>query len=266
MKIVGFCQLHNELANGNLENWFKCMEVCDYIYIYDQNSTDGSKEFYKKYDNVVVIESPINNYENERICKSILLKKLLKEHPDTDWIYWIDGDTLMDGRLLGNNGYYLKDLCKNASAQNIDGIYFGHLNLWRSDIWYRVDNNYHMFDRDGRRALWRNNGNLYFHEQPGLHGRNPDMSDAQEPMGMVKNVRVPFSLIHRGFADDEQLIRKYDNYKSRGQSGNDLDRLLAEDGLTVNAVPPGVLPPWYDISNNTNPVNKPRIIDEYKKR
>ena len=57
MKIVGFTQLRNELEKGNLENWFKCMSVCDHIYIFDQNSTDGSLEYYKKFDNVTVIES-----------------------------------------------------------------------------------------------------------------------------------------------------------------------------------------------------------------
>tara|TARA_R110000765_G_scaffold39488_1_gene85844 strand:- start:1334 stop:2122 length:789 start_codon:yes stop_codon:yes gene_type:complete len=261
MKIVGFAQLHNELSNGNLENWFKCMEVCDYIYIYDQNSTDGSKEYYKKFDNVVVIESPTNDYENERICKGTLLKKLLADHPDTDWIYWIDGDTMMDGRLLGHKGYYIRDLCKHASEQEIDGIYFGHLNLWRSDIWYRLDNHYDMFDKDGRRALWRNNGKLYFHEQRGLHGRNPDMTDAQEPMGMERNIRVPFYLIHRGFAADEQLLRKYNNYKSLGQVGHDLDRLVAEDGLTVEPIQPGILPHWFDIKDVENPTTKTKLVE-----
>jgi len=265
MKIVGFCQLHNELSNGNLENWFKCMEVCDYIYIYDQNSTDGSKEYYKKFDNVVVIESPINDYENERICKGTLLKKLLKEHPDTDWIYWIDGDTMMDGRLIGNNGYYLRDLCRHCSEQNIDGIYFGHLNLWRSDVWVRTDNNYDMFDRDGRRALWRNNGKLYFHEQAGLHGRNPDMTDAQEPMGMERSIRVPFTLVHRGFADDKQLVGKYENYKSRGQEGESLDRIIDERGLTVQPIPPGILPHWIEPKDVQDPREKERLVDAYDK-
>ena len=31
MKIIAFTQLRNELNKGNLENWFKCTEPCDYI-------------------------------------------------------------------------------------------------------------------------------------------------------------------------------------------------------------------------------------------
>ena len=37
MKIIAFTQLRNELSKGNLENWFKCTEPCDYRYIFDQN-------------------------------------------------------------------------------------------------------------------------------------------------------------------------------------------------------------------------------------
>jgi len=86
-KIVGFSQLHNELELGNLENWFKCMEVCDEIYIFDQASTDGSRELYKKFDNVHVIESDTNRFEEELICKQELLEKVLIEQPDTEWIF-----------------------------------------------------------------------------------------------------------------------------------------------------------------------------------
>ena len=81
MKIVGFTQLRNELEKGNLENWFKCMSVCDHIYIFDQNSTDGSKEYYKKFDNVTVIESDTNRFAEELVCKNELLTNGKK-------IYW----------------------------------------------------------------------------------------------------------------------------------------------------------------------------------
>ena len=43
-------ELRNELSNGNLENWFRCMEFCDKIYIYDQASDDGSLEYYEKFN------------------------------------------------------------------------------------------------------------------------------------------------------------------------------------------------------------------------
>jgi len=115
MKIVGFAQLRNELENGNLKNWFKTMEFCDSIYIYDQDSTDGSKEYYKKFKNTVVIESPINDFTNEIKCKDILLIKLLKEQPDVDWIIWLDGDTIIDARLTNQNAFILKMILRKKA-------------------------------------------------------------------------------------------------------------------------------------------------------
>lgn len=251
MKIIGFSQLYNEHKNKNLVNWFNCMDsVCNTVYIYDQASTDYSKEFYKT-KNAVVIESPINDFSNELICKQALLEKLLKDHPDTDWILWLDGDTILDNRLL--NKQTLHDICNNAASQEIDALSLGHLNLWRSDIHYRTDSNYDYFDKVGRCPLWRNNGRLKFAVEPGLHKH-------QEPyLGFSKVARLDAKLIHRGFATDQQIIDRYKNYKSRGQTGNDLERLLNEETLKVEMVPQGILPPWYTIQQVLHPIDRPRI-------
>ena len=76
---------------------------CEYVYIYDQDSDDGSKEVYKNYPNLIVVESKTNDFKNEIFCKDILLKKLLEEQPDTDFIFWLDGDSLIDNNLVKNN-------------------------------------------------------------------------------------------------------------------------------------------------------------------
>jgi hypothetical protein len=258
MKIVGFAQLRNELELGNLENWFKCMDVCDEIYIYDQNSTDGSKEYYKKFDNVHVIESPTNNFSQELRCKSELLKKLLEEQPDTDWIYWIDGDTLIDNRLLVNDNLGIRSLLNQADQNNIESVWLGHYNLWRSDVWYRTDNAYHGFMDVGRMVFWKNTGKLSFPERDGLH-------QSQHPNGISNGVRCEFNLIHRGFASDKQLIHKYDLYKSRGQAGWELDRLLDEETLTVERVPQNEIPFWLQV-DETSPHDKRKLIDVYQEQ
>jgi len=241
MKIVAFAQLRNELELGNLENWFKCMESFDEIYIYDQNSTDGSKEYYKKYPNVHLIESETNDFSNEVVCKSKLLAKLLEEQPDTDWIFWMDGDTILDGRLLEDEGKVMKTLLQQASEMNIDGLFLDHYNLWRSDIWHRVDDQYDHFLRVGVLAFWRNNGNLTIPLVEGLH-------KSQYPQGIETAARIPFGLIHRGFATDEHIIEKYERYKERGQTGWELDRLLNEKGIAVGRIPPEVFPEWLEIN------------------
>ena len=77
MKIIGFSQLRNELSKGNLENWFKSMGMCEYVYIFDQASDDGSHDVYEQHDNVVLIQSEENLFRQEILCKKQLLEKLL---------------------------------------------------------------------------------------------------------------------------------------------------------------------------------------------
>lgn len=256
MKIIAFAQLRNELLKGNLENWFKQMSVCDYIYIFDQNSDDGSLEYYKNFNNVKVIESPTNRFKEEIFCKQQLLTELLSEHPDVDWILWLDGDSLLDERLIGNNGKGLRELCKSGSLNKIDGFYFEHFNLWRSDIYYRVDDQYHSLS-GGVAALWRNTGNLHFVANNGLHHR-------QYPYGLQNIVQTPYGIIHRGFATDYQIMLKYDVYKENGQSGWALERLLNEHTLTVKQLDLELLPDWFIITDDVNPLNKTKIRDIYE--
>lgn len=259
MKVVGFTQIRNELSKGNLYNWLKQMfEFCKYVYIYDQNSDDGSKEVYKNYPNLIVVESETNDFKNEIFCKDILLKKLLKEQPDTDFIFWLDGDSLIDNNLIKDNNLILNSILEYAIKNNIDGILMEHYNLWRSDIYYRIDSNYHDLSH-GVCAIWRNNGNLQYNKINGLHQQ-------QFPNGMKKLIKIPFGIIHRGFATDYQIITKYDVYKSYGQNGWALDRLLDETNLTVEKISTDMLPSWFKIIDIEPPMNKKKILDIYTKR
>ena len=252
MKIIGFSQLRNELSNGNLENWFRCMEFCDYIYIYDQASDDGSKEYYKRYKNTVVIESPVNDFEREISCKDVLLRRVLEEHPDVDWIYWIDGDTILDGRMLRNDHREIYNILEQATQQKIGAIVMGHYNLWRSDVYHRVDNDYDWFHKNGRRVFWRNNGLLKFVDNGGLH-------QPQFPQGLLKQVRIDRDLIHRGFATDEQIMNRYHIYKSKGQTRPMLERLIDETGLRVERIQDDIFPDRYSTDDNVSPLEKKRL-------
>lgn len=252
MKVIGFAQLRNELWKGNLQNWFRCMEFCDFIYIYDQNSNDGSKEYYKNFDNTFVIESSTNDFYKEIACKKILLEKLLKEHPDVDWIFWMDGDTVLDGRMLRNNGREFKLVLQKALKEEIDVITMGHLNLWRSDIHYRIDNDYDWLHNNGVKVFWRNNGKIHFPDSSGLH-------QPQYPIGLKKQIRINRNLIHRGFATDKQITSRYELYKSKGQTGNSLERLLDETTLKVEEIDKTQLPDWFETSLDDNPINLKRL-------
>lgn len=260
MKVIGFAQLRNEIEKGNLENWFKCMTpLCDYIYIYDQNSTDGSQKFYKKYPNTVVIESQTNDFKHELKCKEILLRKIKTEHPDTTHIFWLDGDTLVDGRLLKNDGQLFKVMCNELTNDFHDAYGFGHKNLWRSDIHERLDDSYDWLDKHGVCALWKFRPDLSYHTSSGLHQRM-----YPSPINMVG--RKPFSLVHRGFATDYQIMTKYEVYKGNGQGGWALERLLDEKELRVQRIPDEMLPEWFEVKDDVDPKNKEKIRKIYETR
>ncbi len=121
-----------------------------------------------------------------------------------------------------------------------------------------MDDQYDHFMQAGRMAFWKNTGNLMFNTEVGLH-------KSQHPVGIRTAARMPFNLIHRGFATDEQILTKYDNYKSRGQSGWALDRILNESTLRVEKVPREELPHWLEVDEQ-NPKQKKRLKDIYESR
>lgn len=257
MKIIGFAQLRNELEKGNLENWFKCMlPICDFIYIYDQNSVDGSLDYYSKFNNTVVIKSNTNRFKEEIICKGDLLEKIKAEHLDTDWLFWMDGDTLLDGRLLKNNGKDFKDLCESLKNDEYQGYLFGHKNLWRSDVYWRYDSDYDWLDSNGVCSLWKFTKDIFFAKTSGLHNR-------EYPSNINHVKMLPFKLIHRGFSTDEQIIVRYELYRSMGQTGYLLDRFLNEDVLAVTKIDTLLLPEWFEITDDINPITKRKIRDIY---
>ncbi len=270
MKIVGFAQLRNELSKGNLENWFRSMEFCDEIYIYDQNSDDGSKEYYKRFDNIYLIESSFNNFQNEIECKDELLEKLLKEQPDTNWIFWMDGDTILDGRLTKEKIYELL-----KEKEDYDSIILGHLNLWRSDTFYRIDSLFHWLNEKGVVAFWKNNGKLKYNPRGGLH-------NYQFPSGTEKGYRVGYYLIHKGFSTDEQILNRIDHYlglplevwqqkgewvlKPEKYRQQTIDRFLGEENLDIKPLPIDFLPDWFEIKDDIDPKTKVRLRQIYEKR
>lgn len=259
MKICGFGQLRNEIHRGNLENWFRSMwQICDKIYIYDQNSDDGSKEYYKTQPNTFVIESPINDFENELICKQKLLDKIRVDEPDTDWIFWMDGDTLLEKRITKLN---VEKILGDA-----DGVMLGHLNLWRSDTYYRIDNSFHALNV-GVMAFWRNVPYIQFNMSPGLHKGNC-------PKGFKNAKVVDYTLIHRGFATDAQIMDRLESWKYQsakswpaGRKGieRNWNRFFDETGLQVIRMSDKFLPDWFEMTDDIDPRTKPKLIDLYEK-
>lgn len=217
MKLVGFAQCYNELSKGNLKRCLDSMsKYCDTICIYDDGSTDGSADAALEYPKVRLLRGKGNDFSRELYHKDELLRFTLDQSPD--WIFWMDFDEILEKRAEDGG---LRHFAENAEY---DGYTFHEINLWRSEKYYRIDNQFNdgLFCR-----LWRNNGQLSYAPSHGLHHR-------QYPDGLMSIKDSHIEVIHYGFASDANIIGKYHTYKDNGQAGWALYRIIDESSLRLS--------------------------------
>lgn len=234
-RIVGICQIFNELLKGNLErftHYFK--PLVESLVVYDDGSTDGSYEYMLK-QTPYVLRATKNDFANERSHKQLLLQEALKLNPD--FILWLDADEV----LTANAADYLQELCKLCEEQQLDAVCFHEINLWRSHSWRRLDS---LFDTGWFCRLWRVVPGLSFNEiKPGLH--QPPYPSTIRNMIWAEEIQV----LHYGFSSKQRLAHKYLIYRSHGQRGYEmLDRLISEEQLVMQKVPQHLFPEglWVD--------------------
>lgn len=253
MRLVAFLQLFNENETGNL---VRCLDNCkvwaDEIFIYDDCSTDGSQDIYKMYtDDSHIIYGTKREFDAELFHKQQLLNLVLKTDPQ--WIGWIDGDTTLCKHLTRNVKEYLLEL----QEKGFDGCFLHNLNLWRHPAFYRLDSS---FNGLWHVVFWKNNKVLRYEPTKRLHGQ-------QYPIGMqtIFQASPQYPLLHYGFSSELQIVKKYLTYKSYGQSGDNLDRLINEKTLSLvkvdKAFYPDDPPQDYDLAETPKPIT----YDKYKK-
>ncbi|MFA3783812.1 glycosyltransferase [Melioribacteraceae bacterium 4301-Me] len=221
-KIIAITQVFNELRKSNLERFWKYLQpVVDGLVVYDDGSSDGSFEYLSD-KAMFILRGGENDFKNEINHKKVLLEKALELKPD--FVLWLDADEV----LTANAAIEIQNLCRYADENEIDGISFHEINLWRSNSWQRVDNAY---DDGWFVRLWRVTQDLQFHSQEaGLHQQ-------QYPHSIKKIEKTDkIAVIHYGFASDRSLAFKYLVYRAHGQSGWALERLLDEKTLQLRKV------------------------------
>ena len=213
MSIIGFAQLHEEERKGNLERFAENMaSLCDSVYVWDQDSQDNSRDYYEIYGWNVHYNNT-NDFKNEISCKQSLLEWIIRENRE-GWILWLDGDS-----TLNINKKVLSQLTYSANTQGYDAIAFGHLNLWDSEDKYRVDNNYMHLDELGVIGMWKIRPNLSFNISSGLHKlQYPNVTKVMD----CRQIKIH----HYGFLSNEVRQEKYNTYKSMGQTGYNLERII----------------------------------------
>lgn len=249
MNLTVICQVYNELETGNLHRFLSEMsEFADSLVMYDDGSTDGTYDHLAQFyfankvnwdcasvgytedgfvaprlnpDNVYMLRGHTNDFQNEMYHKQQMLERAIGS-TNADWIMWLDADEVIEPRGIDGG---IRELMEN---KELDGYAFHQINLWRSDKFFRLDNQYNdgIFVR-----LWRNNGKLKFEPKGGLHQR-------PYPNGVEKVADSDIQIIHYGFASDDAIKRKYGIYKAHGQNGWALNRLIDENNLQLSRVKP----------------------------
>lgn len=219
MKLIAMIQVYNEVTNGNLA---RCLEsvsqYCDAIQVYDDGSTDDPDDLYTLYDcDVIWANENLNDFKNELAHKQYQLDRC--KYMEADWIWRIDADEVIE--QVGEQGG-VRALCE---FNDKDSWAFHMVNLWRNPAYHRIDNSFNdvVFNR-----LWRvPDEGLHFKIMEGLHQTN-------YPIGATDNEGfTDLEVLHYGFASDEAIIQKYNMYKSHGQTGPALNRLIDESSLQV---------------------------------
>ena len=215
LKLVGFIKSFNDGENGNLERCLKHLSLfCDDIVVCDDSSEDNSLEIARKYTDKIIIMP--NDFKNELLHKQKLLDLALSLHPD--WIIWLDTDETFD--RIGEFGG-IRSLCKYGNDQGIDSFSMLYHNLWKSRDNFRVDERWLT---NWQPKLWKNTGRLKFDVKKGLHLQ-------QYPLGLSNIKRTDVKVIHYGFSTEDFVKKKYNTYKSLGQSGRYLERIIDETNI-----------------------------------
>lgn len=219
MRIFGFLQVKDEVETGHLYRFLRENALLfDILFAIDDGSTDETVKVLEDFGaNVVKREK--RNFQNESENKALLLRTILNVAEDGDAILWLDSD-----EVLYASRNQLNELIEQKFELGFDSISFEHLNLWRSENFFRTDDGYFGL-RPVR--IWRVSSRLSFSQAPGLHGQT-------HPAGLRATYHSKdYPVLHYGFATVDAILGKYARYHLDWQSGYPLDRLATEVGRNL---------------------------------
>ena len=216
MQIIGFLQIRNEMRSGHLKRFLDINgPLFDALFVYDDFSDDGTFELITAHA-TKVIRGESRQFGHELVNKSLLLDVVKQYGEHGDAILWLDAD-----EVIYASRQELEKVISDAFDIGYDAIELPHINLWRSNDWFRTDN---LYDDLRPVRIWRLSDNLSFPHKPGLHQQ-------MHPEGIraVKRLEGP-AVVHFGFASTELIVTKHANYRRHWQAGHVLHRLISEEG------------------------------------
>jgi len=121
-------------------------QYCDYIIIADQMSTDGSRELYKKFNNIIIIDNLRRTHSNQ--VRWDLLKKARELFGAGNLIVCLDADEYIPPLLF-------KSFLDKNSFNIGDSFRFPWIQMWKSINHF---NNSGVWYKNYQRAAWVDDG------------------------------------------------------------------------------------------------------------
>ena len=196
--IIGCMRIKNE-SRWIRQSIESQLPVCDKVLIFDDHSTDDTREIVRSFDErCVLIESPFEGVDEVR-DKNFLLRHILAQDPE--WALWIDGDEVLEKRAVA--AFAAEQANAQVCAYSMQVLYF-----WDSLNKIRVDGVYARFARPSLFRV-RGQGPLMF-AATGVGGNFHCGNVPQGLQGLT--VMSGARIKHYGYLDREERQRKYEFY------------------------------------------------------
>jgi hypothetical protein len=209
----------NEEKSGHLDEFLRInLSIFDNLIAYDDASFDSTPSHLAD-SGFTVITGEFSKFKNELMIRQELVQHATNIFPQTEWFFILDSDEL----LLASREE-IESLIREAEKRDCDGISFHLVNLWKSRTQFRTDE---LFNKVRKVHAWRNNGELMFSRESGLHRE-------LHPINLRRILdQSRISILHLGFSRFDLIVSKFVSYSRLGQRGRMLWRLIDERGLLL---------------------------------
>jgi len=176
------------------------VSFCKKTYLMDDHSTDGTADI-ARHCGAEVLSSPFQGLDEAR-DKEWLTRIIALQQPRDAWVLMIDGDEVL---IAGG-----RELIEAAIAEHPQMLAFSLkiIYLWNSRNEIRVDGVYSRFTRPS----------LFKIDQPLIFRRTPQSGhlhcSSVPAYSLGKSGTCPAALLHLGYMNREDRIRKWEYYNS----------------------------------------------------
>jgi len=187
----------------NIERFMQSVvQYCDGLVIFDNGSTDGTRDIITKYSGTIEIEIP-SNKENSPLYENYHRARCLEhcKRLNADWVLCLHPDEVFESVVERGA---LGALANTKTT--IDGYVFKRRDLWRTDRYIRLD------------GEWNNNteARLFKLTDKINYDISPGINKTIVPNGIVNASYSALKILGYGYSTDEQIAHKYRQLKGLG--------------------------------------------------